>query len=131
MHILSFVPAFVLPVKASAPICAWSPWTVSQILQGATFGATGMYGVQGAQGGAQGSGGYDATKHYYELLEFVDKIVDEQMIGSEDRGEWKKKAAAAVWGIIDGVRAWGTLWRTGQMGKVVNVESAGIVAFRY
>lgn len=131
MHVLSSVPAFVFPVKATAPICAWSGWTVAQMLEGAALGADGLHGVQGAQGGAKNSGGYGASEHYYEVLEFVDTIVDEDMIRDEDRVEWKVKTAAAVWGMIDGVRAWGALWRTGQMGKVVDVERAGIVAFRY
>lgn len=128
MHVFSAVPALVVPVKASAPICAWSAWTVSQMLESAAIAAlagTGMIGAEAAKNG------YEMQKHYYELLEFVDKVVDPDLIREEDKADWKVKAAKAVWEMINRVKAWGALWRTGQMGKVVDVERAGVVAFRF
>jgi len=94
------------------------------MLEGAAFGGIRM-------DGAHTGGAYATQKHYYELLEFVDKVIDVDMICQRDRADWKAKVGAAVWGIIDGVRSWGALWRTGQMGKVVDVERAGVVAFRF
>lgn len=137
IHVLSSVPALVVPVKTTAPVCAWSPWTVAQMLDASGTGMVGSGGVEAGGAGAAGatvggSGGYDLQRHYYEILDFVNGIVDEDFMEPALRqGRWREKAAASVWGCIEAVRSWGALWRTGQMGKVIDTERAGIVMFRY
>ncbi|KAF3038833.1 hypothetical protein E8E12_006956 [Didymella heteroderae] len=54
-HLLSGCPALVVPVTSSAPLVAWSPWTLSQMRNPAS--------------------GYQAEIQHEELCEYLDTII--------------------------------------------------------
>ncbi|KAF1949593.1 hypothetical protein CC80DRAFT_555166 [Byssothecium circinans] len=64
-HLFDGCPALVVPVNNKAPICAWSPWTLSQM-------RAAQYALY-PQGPA--AGGYSAQWQHEQICEFLDGIL--------------------------------------------------------
>lgn len=109
-HLLSGCPALVIPVTASAPVVAWSPWTLAQMRD-------------------PGSG-YRAEVQHEEVCEYLDGIVSLGHLKPGVRERYEGVLGRSVSLVINGALATGRCAHVAGMGKV-DAERAGIVMFRY
>ncbi|KAJ9645065.1 hypothetical protein H2199_003069 [Coniosporium tulheliwenetii] len=125
-HLFDGCPALVLPVTNRAPICAWSPWTLSQMRHAAHKNP--QYGQPGFAG-QWGSGGYRPEWQHEQLCEWLDGLVSLQHVEPKVQGRYADVLGRAVSLIINGALALENAPK-GVLGKV-DPERAGIVCFRY
>lgn len=109
-HLLSGCPALVVPVTSSAPLLAWSPWTLSQM--------------------RDPSCGYQAEIQHEEVCEYLDTIISVPHLNSVVREKYEGVLARSVSLVINGALATERCGNVAGMGNV-DPERAGIVMFRY
>lgn len=109
-HLLSGCPALVVPVTSSAPLVAWSPWTLSQM--------------------RDPSSGYQAEFQHEELCEYLDTIVSMPHLNPGIKEKYEGVLARSVSLVINGALATERCGHVAGMGKV-DPARAGIVMFRY
>ncbi|KAI9717454.1 MAG: hypothetical protein M1828_007216 [Chrysothrix sp. TS-e1954] len=112
-HLSSSVPTLVLPVKEHTPICAWSSWTVRQIL----------YGLDG----------YDYTGHRKEMLRYLELLIDERFLWDELKPEnrWQRSLEQGLEKIIQALVDKRQFLNTSELDKLFTLQRAGIVMFRF
>jgi hypothetical protein len=121
-HLLDGCPALVIPVTKSAPITAWSPWTLSQ-MRTASSTASG-YSPQAMAG----SGGYSPEWQHEQICEFLDTIISVPHLNPALQKNYVDVLGRMVSLVINGALA---LERcTPILGKL-DPERAGICMFRY
>lgn len=117
-HLLDGCPALVIPVTSRAPICAWSPWTLSQ-----------MRASQSALNPDQGTGGgYQPEWQHEQLCEYLDTIISVPHLKDSIRERYVEVLGRMVSLVINGALALDKCRPV--LGKL-DPERAGIVMFRY
>jgi hypothetical protein len=106
-HLFDGCPALVIPVNAAAPILAWSPWTLAQML----------------------SGQYAAEVQHEQLCEWLDSLVSIQHVNAEVRERFIDILGRAVSLVVNGALCLDSASKA-VMSKF-DPERAGIVMFRY
>ncbi|KAF2200745.1 hypothetical protein GQ43DRAFT_373116, partial [Delitschia confertaspora ATCC 74209] len=115
-HLLDGCPALIVPVTNRAPICAWSPWTLSQI-------RASQYTVNPV------AGGYRAQWQHEQICEWLDTIVSLPHLNPAVREKYVDVLGRSVSLVINGALA---LEKVPQpVLKKLDAEQAGIVIFRY
>lgn len=113
-HVLTHVPAVVIPVRDETPILAWSPWTVAQMLE-------------------TKKNRYDVDRHVAELLEFVSTAIDEDFIARRSDqavSGWREVVDASLRCMLKAVlSAPDAIRETAK--ECCELERMGVVAFRY
>ncbi|KAF1815855.1 hypothetical protein P152DRAFT_430225 [Eremomyces bilateralis CBS 781.70] len=109
-HLFSGIPSLVLPANPTAPICAWSPWTLAQI--------------RGGQGR-----GYVPEMHHEQVCEWLDTIVDQHRLSAPVQKRYIEVLSRAVSLVVNGALALQSA-PPACLAKV-DPDRAGIVAFRY
>jgi hypothetical protein len=154
-HLFTHIPALIVPVLVNTPVLAWSSWTVQQMLSSSSgspskeiredlpsppgklnydpdlaYGDTSFLAREG-QGSKKGKGcGYDLENHGKEIMEFLERVVDEELMDVETRRQWRKVAGDGVGSIINGVLNNSVGVRATAV-EVCDLERAGVVMFRY
>ena len=106
-HLINGCPAFVLPVTKDAPVCAWSSWTLKDMV----------------------TPGYQPTKQYESIFRFLENLIQMESV------EWAKKEnhrnfmGASIKLIIEGAIQTKTV--DPKILGSIDPERAGIVMFRY
>ena len=118
-HLLSGCPALVVPVTSSAPVLAWSPWTLSQ-----------MRAYQAAAPGFKDSSGYAPEVQHEQICEYLDTIISRPHLSPGVRERYEGVLARSVSLVINGALATERCGGVAGMGKV-DPERAGVVMFRY
>lgn len=121
-HLLSGCPALVVPVTASAPLLAWSPWTLSQ-----------MRAYQACAPGVmdpKDAGGYTPEVQHEQICEFLDSVISLPHLGAAVREKYEGVLARCVSLVVNGALATEKCAHVAGMGKV-DPERAGVVMFRY
>jgi hypothetical protein len=108
-HLLTHIPTIVVPIKSTAPVCAWSPWTLEQILSG--------------------EDGYKAESHQADILRYLDTIVDPAFIRKESKDQWRQELSDSLSVVISGVKAIPS--SLGAKADVFQKGRGGIVMFRF
>jgi len=153
-HVFTHIPALVVPVSQSTPVLAWSPWTVEQMLsstrgndlwqlrddpspapQKLDYNTHLAYGYahpvpNDANKNKAQTSGYDASNHCREIKDFLDTVVDGNLMDPGTRQQWRSHAGNGVANIIDGVLTSSEAVKAMTAG-VCDLERAGIVMFRY
>jgi hypothetical protein len=117
-HLLDGCPALVIPVTNRAPICAWSPWTLSQM-------RAAQYALN-PQG--PGTGSYAAAWHHEQICEWLDTIISVPHINPAIRERYVDVLGRSVSLVINGALA---LEKCQPLLGKLDPERAGIVMFRY
>lgn len=121
-HLLDGCPALVIPVTKTAPITAWSPWTLSQMRTAAAT-APGYNPLATA-----GSGGYNPEWQHEQICEFLDTVISIPHINPALQKNYVDVLSRMVSLVINGALA---LERcTPILGKL-DPERAGICMLRY
>ncbi|KAI1766990.1 hypothetical protein GGR53DRAFT_483544 [Hypoxylon sp. FL1150] len=107
--VLTHIPAIVIPVKPDAPVCVWSPWTMSLIVSGKED--------------------YSAKEHTAEMLRYLETQLDETLVDDSIKPNWRQILQTALDGMVDGVKHVPS--ELGEIAEVFDSERAGFVAFRY
>ncbi|KAF1980887.1 hypothetical protein K402DRAFT_343548 [Aulographum hederae CBS 113979] len=118
-------PAVVVPVSASAPVCAWSPWTWAQM-------RSYQYIQQQQQPQPQTPNNphkYTPEYQHEQICEWIDSIVAPELLDDNTKNKYEMVLGRAVSLLINGVLALEKV-QPGVLGKV-DGERAGIVGFRY
>lgn len=118
-HLLDGCPALVIPVTSKAPICAWSPWTLSQMRMA-------QYALN-PQGGP-GTGQYSAEWQHEQVCEFLDSVISVQHLNPAIRDRYVEVLGRSVSLVINGALA---LDKCQPLLGKLDPERAGIVMFRY
>ncbi|KAJ4984026.1 hypothetical protein SVAN01_10457 [Stagonosporopsis vannaccii] len=118
-HLLSGCPALVLPVTSSAPLVAWSPWTLSQ-----------MRAYQACAPGVLTKDGYAPEVQHEQICEFLDGIVSLPHLAPGVRERYEGVLGRCVSLVLNGALATERSGHVAGMGKV-DPERAGVVMFRY
>jgi len=135
-HLLTHIPAIVLPVTANTPVLAWSPRTLRQILEdaesslGENLHADSGDGTAHLGPRADKPNRYDSSRHCNELRDSLDTVVDESIMDVEWRGRWREEVGGCIKAVIDRTRGSAEAVRGG-MASICDLERAGIVVFRY
>lgn len=106
-HMVNGCPAVVIPIKAHAPILAWSPWTLKQLHDG---------DVQPAQ-------------QYEEVFRYLDSIIEIHSVEVKMRQNYKNLVAQGLRMIIKGAMQIKTADR--KVWDMIDPDRAGIAMFRY
>jgi hypothetical protein len=106
-HLLDGCPALVIPVNNTAPICAWSPWTLSNMR----------------------SPSYNPEIQHEQICEFLDTLIDLGQVYEHVRPKYEQVLARAVSMVING--AINTKFVDPKILSKIDPERAGIVMFRY
>jgi hypothetical protein len=109
-HLLNGCPAMVLPVKANAPILAWSPWTLLQMR-------------------APSTSGYKPEVQHEQLCEWLDTIISLDHVSPNLRGRYEDILGRCVSMVING--AVNTKGVASDILSKIDPERAGIAMFRY
>ena len=117
-QLLDGCPALVIPVTSNAPICAWSPWTLSQM-------RVAQYAAETNQ---EVSGGYHPGWQHEQLCEYLDTIISVPHLKDTIREKYVEVLGRMVSLIINGALA---LERCRPVLGKLDPERAGIVMFRY
>ena len=117
-HLLDGCPALVIPVTNRAPICAWSPWTLSQ-MRAAQYAIT-------SQG--PGAGRYSPEYQHEQICEWLDTIISVQHLSPVVRDRYVDVLGRSVSLVINGALA---LEKCQPLLGKLDPERAGIVMFRY
>lgn len=118
-HLLDGCPALVLPVTSKAPICAWSPWTLSQM-------RTAQAAVN--PNNVAGTGGYSAEWQHEQVCEWLDSIISVPHLNPAIRDRYVEVLGRSVSLVINGALA---LENCQPLLSKLDPERAGIVMFRY
>lgn len=111
-HVLTHVPAVVLPVRDQSPILAWSPWTVAQMLE------------------TSKKNRYDVNRHVRELMDFISTVIDEEAVPKNLEYGWRDVMDASLRCMLSAVlNAPAAVQETSK--ECCELERMGIVAFRY
>jgi hypothetical protein len=119
-HLLDGCPALIIPVTNKAPICAWSPWTLSQ-----------MRAAQYNPSNPTGPGmnvGYSAEWQHEQICEWLDTIISVQHVNPSIRDRYVDVLGRSVSLVINGALA---LEKCQPLLGKLDPERAGIVMFRY
>ncbi|KAK6073574.1 hypothetical protein SCUP234_08650 [Seiridium cupressi] len=108
-HLLTHVPAVVVPIKSTAPVCAWSPWTLDQILGN--------------------EDGYSAETHRNDIVRYLDTLVEVAYIRGQSKDTWRQELSDAVDQILTGIRNISST--LGSIADAFENEHGGIVMFRF
>lgn len=108
-HLMTHIPTIIVPIKPTAPVCAWSPWTLDQALTGAD--------------------GYKEETHKEEILRYLDTVVDPAFIRKESQEHWREDLSISVAQIITGMKTIPS--SLGSLADVFQNDRAGIVMFRF
>ncbi|ORY68470.1 uncharacterized protein BCR38DRAFT_507374 [Pseudomassariella vexata] len=108
-HLLTYIPAIVLPVKPTAPVCAWSPWTMGQIISGRDA--------------------YDAGTHANDIVRYLETIVETSLVNGRLVDEWQMELADSVRRILEGIKNMPST--LGSVSDAFDADRAGVVLFRY
>lgn len=119
-HLLSGCPALVVPVTSSAPLLAWSPWTLSQMR---TYQAA-------AQGVKMNDSGYSPEVQHEQICEYLDAIISLAHMSPVVREKYEGVLARSVSLVINGALATERCGNVAGIGRV-DAERAGVVMFRY
>lgn len=111
-HVMTHVPAVVLPVRDQSPILAWSPWTVAQMLD------------------TTKKNRYDVNRHIRELLDFVETVIDESAIPKTVEWGWREVIDASLRSMLGAVLSAPYAVRETSR-DCCELERMGVVAFRY
>ncbi|KAJ4301209.1 hypothetical protein N0V90_003300 [Kalmusia sp. IMI 367209] len=114
-HLLDGCPALVIPVTSKAPICAWSPWTLSQM-------RAAQYALN-PQAAA-----YNPEWQHEQICEFLDTIISVGHIKDTVRERYVDVLGRMVSLVINGALA---LEKCRPVLGKLDPERAGIVMFRY
>lgn len=117
-HLLDGCPALVIPVTKSAPITAWSPWTLSQMRQA----------QYSAQPPTPGSGLYQPEWQHEQICEWLDTIISVPHINPTLRDRYVDVLSRSVSLVINGALA---LEKCQPLLGKLDPERAGICMFRY
>ena len=117
-HLLDGCPALIIPVTNRAPICAWSPWTLSQ-MRAAQYALNPM---------GPGTGGYSAEWHHEQICEWLDTVISVQHLNPTIRDKYVDVLGRSVSLVINGALA---LEKCQPLLGKLDPERAGIVMFRY
>lgn len=117
-HLLDGCPALVVPVTNKAPICAWSPWTLSQM----RVAANAMNPQMGM------GGGYNPEWQHEQICEWLDSIISVQHINPTVRDRYVEVLGRSVSLVINGALA---LDRCQPLLGKLDPERSGIVMIRY
>jgi hypothetical protein len=117
-HLLDGCPALIIPVTNVAPICAWSPWTLSQM-------CVAQYAMNPM---GPGTGGYSADWHHEQICEWLDSIISVHHISPQIRDKYVDVLGRSVSLLINGALA---LEKCAPLLGKLDPERAGIVMFRY
>lgn len=109
-HLLTHIPAVVVPIKAeAAPVCAWSPWTLDQMVKGRD--------------------GYAAYKHRDDMLRYLDTVVDPTFMREQSQQTWRQELSTALDQILAGTKNISST--LGSIADAFENEHGGIVMFRF
>jgi hypothetical protein len=108
-HLLTHVPVVVVPIKSTAPVCAWSPWTLDQILGQ--------------------KDGYGTEAHRDDILRYLDSHIDVNYMRPQSKETWRQELSAAVDQILAGVK--GISSTLGSIADAFEDEHGGLVMFRF
>ena len=106
-HLPSGCPALVVPVSPRAPVAAWSPWTLAQMLSG--------------------QGGYAAETQHAEICEWIDGVVSLAHMDDKSRARYVEVLGRGVSLVINSALA----LRGSSVLAELDADRAGIVMFRY
>jgi hypothetical protein len=145
-HLITHIPALVIPVIAEAPVLAWSSWTVAQMLIGRNGGQSSevnykfskklKYDEHLAYGDAsflereEEESRYDEKNHFQELMNFLEGVVDPNLMEGDTRARWKNSVGEAVQAMLDAVLSVPDAVRATAVGHC-ELARAGFVMFRY
>ncbi|KAI0137503.1 hypothetical protein BJ170DRAFT_689819 [Xylariales sp. AK1849] len=108
-HLLTHIPAIVVPIKSTAPVCAWSPWTMEQIISG--------------------SDDYSAEKHQEGMVRYLESLIDTNYIRQQSKDQWRQELAASMGQILTGIQNMpATL---GPKADAFEADRAGVVMLRF
>lgn len=156
-HLMDGCPGLVIPVTSNAPICAWSPWTLSEMRawqaaqmmgmgpKGTVFNTTSP-GIAGFAPGQPapptmppnmnmntnmgGPPGYSPEWQHEQICEWLDSIISVPHINPTIRDRYVDVLGRSVSLVINGALALDRPNVRPLLGKL-DPERAGIVAFRY
>lgn len=145
-HLFSHIPALVIPVIENSPVLAWSPWTITQMLIGRRGGQSAevnyklsrklkhdehlAYGDASFLDREEKESQYDEKTHFLELMNFLDDVIDPNLMEGDTRGQWKDTVGGAVQAMLDAVLSVPDAIRATAVGYC-ELERAGFVMFRY
>jgi hypothetical protein len=155
-HTFTHIPAVIVPVLDGAPVLAWSPWTVEQMMSTASqnplwqlekdelppppqlqYDPHLAYGKlpppsrrKHKDAAEKKDCGYDAGNHCREIKDFLDLVVDEALMEPESKINWRSIVGNGVASMIGGVLSTETAIRATAAG-ICDLERAGIVMFRF
>ncbi|KAF2003399.1 hypothetical protein P154DRAFT_428955 [Amniculicola lignicola CBS 123094] len=114
-HLLDGCPSLVIPVTSKAPICAWSPWTLSQ--------------MRLAHNSINAAGGmWQAEWQHEQICEWLDGVISVPHVDPKVREKYVEVLGRSVSLIINGALA---LERCQPLLGKLDPERAGICMFRY
>jgi hypothetical protein len=74
--------------------------------------------------------GYDPQSHGGEIMDFLERVVDDELMDADTRRQWRNVAGEGIESIIDGVLNYSKAVRATAV-EVCDLERAGVVMFRY
>ncbi|KAH8204514.1 hypothetical protein TruAng_001288 [Truncatella angustata] len=108
-HLLTHIPAIVIPIKSSAPVCAWSPSTLDQMLNSREE--------------------YNDEVHRDGILRYLDTVIDVSYMRVQSRDTWRLELSAALDQILIGTKSIPSA--LGSIADAFSNEHGGIVMFRF
>jgi hypothetical protein len=123
-HLLDGCPALVIPVTSRAPICAWSPWTLSQMRAAQNQFAGGAPPM----GTGMQQGMYNPEWHHEQICEFLDSVISVPHVNPTLRERYVEVLGRSVSLLVNGALA---LENCRPLLGKLDPERAGIVMFRY
>ncbi|KAF3011464.1 hypothetical protein E8E14_004676 [Neopestalotiopsis sp. 37M] len=109
-HLLTHIPAIVVPIKSDkAPVCAWSPWTLDQMVAGRD--------------------GYAADAQRDEILRYLDTVIDAAHMREQSQQTWRQELSTAIDQILTGTKNISST--LGSIADAFENEHGGIVMFRF
>lgn len=146
-HLFAHIPSLVIPVMAEAPVLAWSSWTLAQMLVGRRGGGQTAeetyrlskklkhdehlaYGDASFLEREEKESRYDDKNHFFELMNFLEAMVDPSLMESDTRRRCKSTVGETVQAMLDAVLSVPDAIRATAVGHC-ELERAGFVMFRY
>ena len=117
-QLLDGCPALIIPVTSHAPICAWSPWTLSQM----------RIAQYAADTNQEVGSGYHPGWQHEQLCEYLDTIISVPHLKDTIRERYVEVLGRMISLIINGALA---LEKCRPVLGNLDPERAGIVMFRY
>ncbi|KAF2280891.1 uncharacterized protein EI97DRAFT_366599 [Westerdykella ornata] len=129
-HLMDGCPGLVIPVTSNAPICAWSPWTLSEMRAWQASQMMAMCGLSAPAGKTAGPTGYSPEWQHEQICEWLDTIISVPHIEPAIRDRYVEVLGRSVSLVINGALALDKPHIRPLLAKL-DPERAGIVAFRY